>query len=146
MEGHFFPRPARRQTAGLALGSCSRQDLPLGSGMVVFLLDYRGLAGEENQGGGVVVFLSLKRAQKRHCSLLHPAWRGWIPVMRFGKAIRTACPQNTAAGILGLLCSFLWCRQSPVRRKVYIVDHKPTFSLWFQEGFTEVHWVRIWPL
>lgn len=52
MEGHFFPRPARRQTAGLALGSCSRQDLPLGSGMVVFLLDYRGLAGEENQGGG----------------------------------------------------------------------------------------------
>lgn len=43
--------------------------------------------------------------------------------------MRNACPQNTTAGILDLLCSFLSCPQSPERRKMCHCSQTNTFPV-----------------
>lgn len=81
--GAVFSTSNRRSwMANLVLCSCSHRDHPRD---LAWRLCCWATGGWEELGWGV--FLSLKRAQKRHCCLLRPVWRGWIPVMPFGKVI-----------------------------------------------------------
>lgn len=124
---HFQPeQPNGRSHPQLLL----TPGVPLGSDVVTELLDYRPL----RRIMGEAVYFFGKSSEEALLSATSCMERSWIPVMHFGKAMGNACPQNTTAGILDLLCSFLFCPQSPERRKMCHCSQTNIFPVIFQKA------------
>lgn len=113
--------------------------IPLGSDVVTELLVYKAF---QRIMGKVVDFFE-KGSEEALFSATSCMKRSWTPVMHFGKAIRNACPQNTAAGILDLLCFFFSYPQSSERRRMCHCSQTNIFPVIFQKA--EIPCVRIWP-
>lgn len=94
------------------------------------LLDYKAL----RRIMGEVVYFFEKGSEEALLSATSCIERSLIPVMHFWKAMRNACPQNTTAGILDLLCSFLSCPQNPERRKMCHFSQTNIFPVIFQKA------------
>lgn len=124
---HFQPEEPNGRPHPLLLHT---PGAPLGSDTGTELLDYRAL----RRIMGEVVYFFEKGSEEELLSATSCMERSWIPVMHFGKAMRNACPQNTTAGILDLLCSFLPCPQNPERRKMCHCSQTSIFPVIFQKA------------
>lgn len=129
------------QMADLTLSSCSHQGYLWD--LMWWLSCWTTRLWGESWGR---LFISLKRAQKRRFSLLHPVWReARFQSCTLGRQWGMPVPKTQLLGSWICFVPFSHVHKTLKGGKCAIA-HKPTLSLWFPKGFTEAPCVRIWPL
>lgn len=116
--------------ADLTLSSCSHQEY-LWDLMWWLSCWTTGLWGESWER----LFISLKRAQKSHFSLLHPLWRkAGFQSRALGKQWGMPAPKIQLLGSWICFAPFS-CVHKALKGGRCVIAHKPTFSLWFFKRF-----------